>query len=129
VLVPVNSSHEPEAINIWDGYKKTVSKMFELNLSSGVFLKKVDGSRELIAMNVQAEYGGISILQTSPHFQRRGFGSIVLTSLTKLLAEHGVHPHGHVKKDNFKSLGLFQKCGYKVLGKSYWIFVEKRDQS
>jgi len=115
----------PDAIGIWDDYRNVVHKMFELNHSSGIFQILPGGERKLIAMNVQAEYGGISVLQTDPKFQRFGFGSIVLHSLTRTLAEHGVHPHGHVKLDNVKSLGLFKKCGYQILDKSCWIFIRK----
>lgn len=99
--------------------------MFELNHSAGVFQNLRGGEQKMIAMNVQAEYGGISVLQTAPQFQRFGFGTIVLHSLTRTLAEHGVHPHGHVKKDNVKSLGLFKKCGYQILDRSFWIFIRK----
>lgn len=100
--------------------------MFEHNYSAGLFQDTREGVKKLIAMNVQAEYGGISILQTAPQFQRFGFGSIVLTSLTRNLAEHGVHPHAHVRQENVRSLGLFKKCGYQILDKSSWIFIRKQ---
>ncbi|XP_065340264.1 uncharacterized protein LOC135939685 [Cloeon dipterum] len=127
VIGSVDLSHFPEAINIWDGYRRTTMKMFELNISTGVFRVHEDGRKELVAMSVQAEYGGVSILQTAPHFQQQGFGTSVLTDITSKMAKQGIHPHGHVLKDNFQSLGLFKKCGYDIVGKSFWIFIEKND--
>ncbi|XP_059475512.1 uncharacterized protein LOC132196705 [Neocloeon triangulifer] len=125
-LKPVNLLHISEATDIWDDYKQTVEKMFELNLSVAAFRKADVGVKDdLVAMNVQAEYGGVSALQVAPEHQRKGFGTCVLTELTRKMAQIRIHPHAHVLRDNFKSLGLFEKCGYRVVQKSFWIFVRK----
>jgi len=102
--------------------------MIELNPSVGVFIRNEDGQEELASMVLQSEYGGVSLLQTVPEFRRRGFASIALAHLTKIMGENGIMPHGHILAWNQESAALFRKMGYKTHGVISWVVLTKLNE-
>jgi len=97
-------------------FRPVVQKMIELNPSVGVFVRNEDGEEELASMVLQSEYGGVGLLQTVPKFLRKGFASIALAHMTRILGQKGIMPQGYILLGNQGSSLLFQKQGYKVHG-------------
>jgi len=126
---PLNLSHLDVVCENWRLYdpefRPVVQKMIELNPSVGVFVQNEEGQEELASMVLQSEYGGVGLLQTVPKFLRKGFASIALAHMTKILGQKGIMPHGHILLWNKGSSVLFEKHGYKVHGVSTWVILAK----
>ena len=102
-----------------------MQKMLELNPSTGVFVRNERGEEVLASMVLQAEYGGVGLLQTLPKHRRKGYASIALAYQTRTLGRNGILPHTHVLHWNTATSVLLQKLGYKVHGGSHWVMVTK----
>lgn len=77
--------------------------------SYGVF----SSSGELAAWMVQSYYGAMFSMQTRPQFRRKGYGTHLAQSLTKLVIGRGYIPFVIIRPENEASLSLYDKLGFR----------------
>ncbi|KAK3921863.1 Acetyltransferase YpeA [Frankliniella fusca] len=77
--------------------------------SYGVF----SSSGELAAWMVQSYYGAMFSMQTRPQFRRKGYGTHLAQSLTKLVIQRGYIPFVIIRPENEASLSLYHKLGFR----------------
>ena len=84
------------------------------------------GMIDLFDFNPQHQRAGVGIL-IDTHFQGKSYAFDALNVLTYYSFKH-LHLHqlyANITPDNTKSIGLFEKCGFKLIGeKKDWLLVE-----
>lgn len=65
--------------------------------------------------------GLLLALQTDKNHLGHGYAALVAKHVSKKIAESGFDIHAGVFEVNHPSRSLFQKLGYKTIGKVHWI--------
>ena len=104
--------------NRHEGSEFLLNRLAEFNLNIGAYDKE---SNELLAWCFRLQAGPLGALQTKESAYRRGLGSLVTRSMCKQLNEIGHDAYGLVKPTNYPSRGTFEKVGFTMIGKAYWI--------
>lgn len=68
--------------------------------------------------------GLLLALQTDEEHYGHGYGSLVTKALSKQVAEMGYDIHAGVFEGNTASRALFEKHGFKVIGRFNWLCTE-----
>lgn len=103
--------------------KKFIARMIRTNSSSGIFHE----SGELASWCLHHDNGSLLALQTDVNHLRRGLGSIAAQLICKNFVEtNDVDVHANIVTDNEKSLQLFEKLGFRIIDKTFWIQVENQ---
>lgn len=99
-----------------------IEYMIENNINVGLY----DEFDELTAWCLQLDFGSLATLQVDENHLKKGYGSLVAKFVSKQIAlENDVDVTANVVLDNFKSMNLFQKLGFKDIDENYWIGVRK----
>lgn len=53
-------------------------------------------------------------------YRRRGFAAAVTAAMVKRLLEQGELPFVHIEEDNYKSMNLALKAGFRKVGQIHW---------
>ncbi|XP_073832839.1 uncharacterized protein [Musca autumnalis] len=95
----------------------------KINKSIGLYEKS---KKELIGWIFQNEFSGLAILQVIPSHQRKGFGRILVESLSTAVAQtESIPVTAWVVVGNIKSETLLQKVGFKRAVTYEWIQLQK----
>lgn len=81
---------------------------------------------EILSYAFLNDHTGIGGLTTVEKAKRKGYGTIVAKYIAKEIALRGLTPIAFIQHVNVKSVDLFKKLGFKAVGGSNWIIIEKR---
>ncbi|XP_052132657.1 uncharacterized protein LOC113208139 [Frankliniella occidentalis] len=109
----LRSEHAKDIHGLYPANDMECLEVFEKLLhalpSYGVF----SSSGELAAWMVQSYYGAMFSMQTRPQFRRKGYGTHLAQSLTKLVIQRGYIPFVIIRPENEASLSLYHKLGFR----------------
>ncbi|KAJ1526014.1 hypothetical protein ONE63_009188 [Megalurothrips usitatus] len=112
-LQELRTEHAKDIHGLYPANDMECLEVFEKLLRSlpsyGVF----SSTGELAAWMVQSYYGAMFSMQTRPQFRRKGYGTHLAQSLTKLVMQRGYIPFVIIRPENEASLGLYQKLGFR----------------
>lgn len=112
-----------ELVNlVQPGYFKI--KTSELGDYYGIYQDNqlIAASGERMKMNGLTE---VSAIVTHPEHTRKGYAKQLTTHTTHKIFERNEIPFLHVTEDNFGAIQLYEKLGFKTVGKiSFWHFVK-----
>ncbi|XP_063702947.1 uncharacterized protein LOC134832746 [Culicoides brevitarsis] len=99
-------------------------RLLKFNLNLGAF----DAEENLLAWCFRYQTGTLSALQVLHGGQmRQGLGSLIVKSMAKKLAEEGFDTLACVTEGNIPSMKLFEKLGFEIIDKVYWVGFGNRD--
>lgn len=121
-LKPItNRSDMEKAFSVWVGGKRRTAQFFVRQAkycpSVGAYTK--DGT--LIAWTFMFSTGFICALQTDKDHYGRGYGSLVTKAISKQISQMGHNVFSGIFEQNTASKCLFEKLGYKLIGKVHWV--------
>lgn len=103
-----------------EGSEKFIADMIKSNINVGIFHNNGD----LAAWCLQHDSGSLQLLQTDENHLRRGLGTLAVKSICKrIVAEKISDVQANVVIGNKKSLELFTKSGFRVIGENFGITV------
>lgn len=71
----------------------------------------------------------MGVLQTDEKYTRRGYGAMVIKSLSKRVARMGFDVQVEIVESNTPSMSLFEKLGFKPIAKLQWIVTKGAEKS
>lgn len=89
------------------------------NLNENVGLYQKDGT--LVAWCFRLGGGRLGALQVKDQYRRKGYGEFVCRSITRKIGEKGEDVFACVLKQNLPSIKMFEKIGFKIIDRTYWI--------
>ncbi|XP_018560923.1 uncharacterized protein LOC108903289 [Anoplophora glabripennis] len=96
---------------------KFVSLLIEMNEGYGLFLKSND---EMVSWALLSMLGQLTMVQTVDCHKKKGYGSLMVKYLSKIIANKGYSPFGTILEENRASIYMFQKLGFNNLGISIY---------
>lgn len=103
------------------GSEKFFAYIIEHNPNVGVYNEK----DELLAWCLFHDFGCFLALQTDPNHLRKGYGELAAKALSKKIAEDlKLDCVANVFLSNEKSINLFTKIGFQMIGTNSWIGVD-----
>lgn len=125
-IVPLTELHIPQMLELT---ALTRPGPFELRtIDFGQYYGIFEGD-QLVCMagwRLQAaEYKEISALCTHPDFLGRGYAAGILKFMVSLTLNNGYKPFLHVKKDNIRAVGIYQKLGFELSKDYFYNFIQK----
>ncbi|XP_004530386.1 uncharacterized protein LOC101459787 [Ceratitis capitata] len=123
LLRPLNAATDADLIDtLWpnhhQGSRFLIKRLIEWNANMGVYTKD---SNELVAWCLRLQGGFLGALQVKENFKRRGLGSVVAAATARRIAEQGDDVMALVNEVNLASRGMFDKLGFKIVDKCYWL--------
>ncbi|KAL3268354.1 hypothetical protein HHI36_007470 [Cryptolaemus montrouzieri] len=103
----------------YENSDKAIAVYIEYNGGYGLFSK----DNELMSWALQGPLGHINLLQTEEKYKGKGYGSIMVQAMAKKIAEDGYIPVATVIVHNTPSVNLFNKLGFKIIAKSYFLEI------
>ncbi|CAD7092443.1 unnamed protein product [Hermetia illucens] len=94
-----------------------LQRLAKYNVSVGAFTS--DG--ELVAWCFRIPVGSLGTLQVAESHKRKGFGSLIVRAMAKAIGETGYDVFAPVVFDNYPSLNMFEKLGFKVVDTMNWL--------
>jgi len=92
----------------------------EERIRNGVALGiRADG--KLVAWSITHDDGSVGFMNVLEGYRRRGYATAVTAAMVKKLLERGELPFVHIEEDNYKSMNLALKTGFRKHGRVYWI--------
>lgn len=82
---------------------------------------------ELVSWAVRMALGNIGIVQTIEEYQKKGFASLVIKKMSKVIAAEDEHPVAFVPFGDEAAQLLFEKLGFQNEGLANTIELEKLD--
>lgn len=83
----------------------------------------------LVAMTGQRlhvkHYTEVSAVCTHPNHLGKGYASSLVQHQVNLILKQGQTPFLHVREDNLKAIGLYQRIGFKIRGPMNFYFMKK----
>lgn len=76
---------------------------------------------------LRIETGPVGTVYTTPAYRKRGFGSAIVKSIFKQIAETGYGVTACVKEANLSSRAIFEKIGCQIIGEVYWMEIDCMD--
>lgn len=125
---PLNKSHIKEMIELVRLTKPGPfdSRTIEFGYYHGVFVKG-----KLAAMTGQrlhpGPYSEISAVCTHPDHLGKGFAAALITHQLRLILTKGQQPFLHVRGDNERAIGVYERLGLKVSREMHFYFMKRRD--
>lgn len=117
----LESTHAELANAEWPhNYKnsvKFVSLLIEMNDGYGLFLKSND---ELVSWALLSMLGQLALVQTVDAHKKKGYASLMVKYLSRIIAIKGYSPFGTVLEENKVSMSMFDKLGFSSLGISVY---------
>lgn len=99
-----------------------------ISLSGGWGLFKTSND-QLVSWSVRMALGYIGIVQTLEEYQKKGFASLVVMKIAKIIASEDENPIAFVPIGHEPSQLFFEKLGFQNLGTENTIELEKLDLS
>ncbi|XP_073821021.1 uncharacterized protein [Musca autumnalis] len=120
---PLSSATDAEIIDsLWpnrhQGSLFLIKRLIDWNANMGVY---VDGTNELVAWCLRLQGGFLGALQVKNDYKRLGLGSVVTRAISRSLGEQGEDVMALVNEDNQPSRGIFEKLGFTVTDRCYWL--------
>ncbi|XP_070505358.1 uncharacterized protein [Chironomus tepperi] len=102
--------------NRYTGSEDFLSYCISQNFSIGLYDQS---SGELVAWCLENDVNSLFVLQVDDNHLRKGYASIVVKALSKLIAEErGLDINANIMCSNVKSTELFKKLSFKVIDKN-----------
>ncbi|XP_061397712.1 uncharacterized protein LOC133333410 [Musca vetustissima] len=119
----LSSAVDAEIINtLWpnrhQGSLFLIKRLIDWNVNMGVYVK---GTDELVAWCLRLQGGFLGALQVKNEYKRLGLGSVVTRAIARSLGEQGEDVMALVNEDNKPSRGMFEKLGFTVTDRCYWL--------
>ncbi|XP_055375839.1 uncharacterized protein LOC129608380 [Condylostylus longicornis] len=95
-----------------------IKRIIELNPSIGAYKTNTD---ELVAWCLQLQSGALGVLQVKEGYKRKGYGSLVVQAMTKILAARNSDTFACVGQNNQASHNTFKKCGFEIIDGCNWL--------
>ncbi|XP_055918700.1 uncharacterized protein LOC129950806 [Eupeodes corollae] len=121
----VREMDEDDAVvadNVWPnqhvGSLFLLKRLIKWNPNMGVFTK---ADNQLVAWCFRLQGGFLGALQVKDTHQRMGLGSLVLRAITKKIGQMNQDVTACVGTQNTPSRKMFERCGFKVVDKAYWL--------
>ncbi|XP_019895275.2 uncharacterized protein LOC101899503 [Musca domestica] len=120
---PLTSTTDAETIDkLWpnrhNGSLFLIKRLIDWNVNMGVY---ADGTDELVAWCLRLQGGFLGALQVKNEYKRQGLGSVVTRAIARSLGEQGEDVMALVNEDNKASRGMFEKIGFTVTDRCYWL--------
>lgn len=80
---------------------------------------RMDG--KLVAWSVTHDDGAIGFMNVIGEYRRKGLATSVTAAMVKKVLERGEIPFVHIEEDNYKSMNLALKSGFRKYGLVYWV--------
>lgn len=113
------NSHWPHAS---EGSVKFIEYIIAFNPTVGVY----NENDELVAWCLYHDFSLFLALQTDPNHLRKGYAEIATKALAKKVAEeYQLDSVASIVHNNFKSVNLFTKIGFKQIDTNSWIGLGK----
>ncbi|KAL9929049.1 uncharacterized protein ACN427_009390 [Glossina fuscipes fuscipes] len=120
-LQRLQECHVDQVNSVWPhrgpGSADFVKLLIQYNDSVGVF----DEGNNLIAWCLILPLGSLGLLQVIDSRKRQGLGQLVVRYMSKLIAKKGLDVTASVVFANVASRSMFEKLGFKIVDKVYWI--------
>lgn len=114
--------HIPLVNELWPYHHKNsdvyLETLADMGGGYGLFLKEKD---TLVSWIFKNHLGILGILQTVEEYKRRGFGSLMIKFLAKLLAEEGIDPVTSVSIHNTASKNMMRKIGFEEIHNGFYV--------
>lgn len=122
-LKPLSIENAEQIYDQWNCKHEDTVKYVELLIQNNPQIGAFNDQEELVAWSLRLENGTISFLQVQEKYQKKGYGSAVVAELATKFAELGYDVTTTIVPDNLKSIGLFEKLGFKRICDTYWIWT------
>lgn len=123
-LRPLEEKHVAKTCEAYPHRNDETARRFEslrlFNESVGAF-NELD---ELVAWCYRCNMGALNALQVDASNYRRGFGTLVLKAIAKLLAETEEDTFGFVMTSNTPSQATFTKLGFRIIDRNHWLAIK-----
>lgn len=80
---------------------------------------RMDG--KLVVWLITHDDGAIGFMNVHEGYRRKGLATAVTSAMARRLLERGEIPLVHIEEDNYKSMNLALKTGFRKYGKYYWV--------
>lgn len=121
ILKPLSAGDADMVDDEWPnkhiGSRFLVKRLIEWNPNIGAF----DRNNELMAWSLRLQTGPLGALQVRKKYMRRGIGSLVALAMCKILANNNMDTFALVGLQNFASINMFAKLGFKHADDVYWL--------
>ncbi|XP_037805749.1 uncharacterized protein LOC119599895 isoform X1 [Lucilia sericata] len=120
VLKPLEECHVEQINNMWSHrlpYSvEMITTLIRHNESVGIF-----EDDNLVGWCLIRPLGSLGLLRILDTHKRRGLGNLAVRYLSKFLADNDIEVAATVVFDNVPSCSMFDKLGFKVIDKVYWV--------
>lgn len=127
-LVPLNASHVEEMMQLTELTKPGPfeKRTIEFGNYYGIF----DGNK-LVSMAGQrmhlVGYTEISAVCTHPDYLGKGYAYALVRQLVNVIYDLRQIPFLHVRGDNFRAIGLYERMGFNIRSPMHFYFMKKKN--
>lgn len=125
-IVTLNESHVDEMIALTRLTKPGPfdKRTIEFGSYHGIFEKGI-----LAAMTGQRlhinDYTELSAVCTHPNYLGKGYATLLLKHQLQIILNHNQQPFLHVRADNKRAIGVYERLGFKVSRSMYFYFMKR----
>lgn len=127
-LKPLRPEDAVQINSVWphrrEGSVEYIERIIRNDYTMGIYAE----NGELMAWCLRNHMGSLGTLQVKDEFQRRGYGILLIREMARLCAINGYDVTGSVMPDNFKSIKLVEKVGFRKIDENF-SFVFKKNYS
>lgn len=129
-LKSLNDSHVSKIYSVWPHRDVSPEDFIRYSIKYHDNIGLFDSNDDLVAWCLRYDNGSCGMLQVEENHVKKGFGSLVVKALSKKIVMNEENDvTAHIMHDNFRSIKMFEKIGFRQIDTNSWIGLRIKNET